>query len=136
MLAQIQQLVKTKYYDPHFGGKDWDAVVEQHRAAVLNSDSLDEFEGAANNMLKELGSGALGLLRGTSKISCATPSQRASERLRPLLTATAGYFKTWHRAVLRIAPVSTPAIRCCVLVQMKSFPQPSPGSQWTLTRRS
>lgn len=68
-LAQIQQLVKTRYYDPHFGGKDWDAVVERHRGAVLNSDSLDEFEAGANNMLKELGSGALGLLRETSKIS-------------------------------------------------------------------
>jgi C-terminal processing protease CtpA/Prc len=68
-LGRIQQLVKTKYYDPHFGGKDWDTVVEQHRAAVLNSDSLDEFEAAANNMLKELGSGALGLLREASKIS-------------------------------------------------------------------
>jgi hypothetical protein len=68
-LTQIQQLVKTKYYDPHFGGKNWEAVVEQHRSAVLNSDSLDEFEVAANNMLKEFGSGALGLLRGTSKIS-------------------------------------------------------------------
>ena len=68
-MGRIQQLVKTKYYDPHFGGKDWDAVVERHRGAVLNSDSLDEFEAGANNMLKELGSGALGLLRETSKIS-------------------------------------------------------------------
>ena len=68
-LAQIQQLVKEKYYDPQFGGKDWDAVVEQHRSAVLAADTLDEFEAAANKMLKELGSGALGLLRETSKIS-------------------------------------------------------------------
>jgi carboxyl-terminal processing protease len=68
-LAQIQQLVRTKYYDPQLGGKDWDAVVEQHRAAVVNAESLEDFERAANSMLKELGSGALGLLRGTSKIS-------------------------------------------------------------------
>ncbi len=68
-LAQIQQLVRTKYYDPQLGGKDWDAVVEQHRVAVVNAESLEDFERAANDMLKELGSGALGLLRGTSKIS-------------------------------------------------------------------
>jgi C-terminal processing protease CtpA/Prc len=68
-LAQIQQLVKDKYYDPKFGGKDWEAIVEQHRSAVLAADTLDEFEAAANNVLKELGSGALGLLRETSKIS-------------------------------------------------------------------
>ena len=68
-LAQIQQLVKDKYYDPQFGGKNWDAVVEQHRTEVLASKTLDDFETTVNAMLKELGSGALGLLRQTSKIS-------------------------------------------------------------------
>jgi C-terminal processing protease CtpA/Prc len=68
-LAQIQQLVKDEYYDSLFGGKNWDGIVEQHRTTVLASETLDEFEAAANTMLKELGSGALGLLRDTSKIS-------------------------------------------------------------------
>lgn len=68
-LAQIQQLVRDKYYDPQFGGKNWAAVVEQHRVAVLAGETLEHFEMAANAMLKELGSGALGLLRQTSKIS-------------------------------------------------------------------
>jgi carboxyl-terminal processing protease len=68
-LAQIHQLVKDKYYDSLFGGKNWDGIVEQHRMTVLASETLDDFEAAANNMLKELGSGALGLLRETSKIS-------------------------------------------------------------------
>ena len=67
--AQIQQLVGDKYYDPQFGGRDWNSIVEQHRAAVLKAETLDEFETAGNNMLKQLGSGALGLLRETSKIS-------------------------------------------------------------------
>jgi carboxyl-terminal processing protease len=68
-LAKIRQLVKDKFYDPKFRGKNWDAIVEQHRSAVVSADDLDAFEKAANNMLKELGSGALGLLRETSKIS-------------------------------------------------------------------
>ncbi len=68
-LARIQQLVRDKYYDPHFGGKNWDGIVEQHRKAVLSAGTLDEFETAANAMLKELGSGALGILRETSQIS-------------------------------------------------------------------
>jgi C-terminal processing protease CtpA/Prc len=68
-LAQIQKLVGDKYYDPRFGGKNWGAIVERHRTTVLHADDLDEFEMAANKMLKELGSGALGLLRETSKIS-------------------------------------------------------------------
>jgi carboxyl-terminal processing protease len=68
-LARIQELVRDKYYDPHFDGKDWDAVVEQYRAAVLSAETLDNFEASANAMLKQLRSGALGLLRQTSKLS-------------------------------------------------------------------
>lgn len=67
--AQIQKLVGDKYYDPQFGGHNWSSIAQQHRAAILNTESLDEFAAAANNMLKELGSGALGLLRETSRIS-------------------------------------------------------------------
>jgi C-terminal processing protease CtpA/Prc len=68
-LAQIQQLVRAKYYDPNFGGRNWGGIVEQHRSAVLSAETADSFEAAANSMLKELGSGALGLLRRSSKIS-------------------------------------------------------------------
>ena len=68
-LAQIEKLVADKYYDPDFGGNNWGAIVERHRTTVLHADDLDEFDMAANKMLKELGSGALGLLRETSKIS-------------------------------------------------------------------
>ncbi len=68
-LAQIQELVRTKYYDPHFGGRNWDGIVERHRGELLSAETADSFEAAANSMLKELGSGALGVLRQSSKIS-------------------------------------------------------------------
>jgi carboxyl-terminal processing protease len=68
-LAQIQQLVADKYYDPNFGGRNWAAIVEQHRSALVSAETADSFEAAANSMLKELRSGALGLLRQSSKIS-------------------------------------------------------------------
>ena len=68
-LARIQQLVAGKYYDPNFGGRNWAAIVEQHRSALLSAETADSFEAAANSMLKELRSGALGLLRQSSKIS-------------------------------------------------------------------
>jgi len=48
-LAKIQQLVKDNFYDPEFRGKNWDAIVEQHRSTVLAADDLDAFEKAANN---------------------------------------------------------------------------------------
>ncbi|MBV8068859.1 MAG: hypothetical protein JO270_03070 [Acidobacteriaceae bacterium] len=67
--ARIQQLVRDKYYDPNFGGKNWSEIVNQHRDTVLAADGVDGFETAVNSMLKELGSGALGILRQTTKIS-------------------------------------------------------------------
>src|ERR1700761_8640256 len=67
--SRIKQLVADKFYDPRFHGKDWNAIAEQHRAAVVGTETLDGFELAVNSMLKELGSGALGLLREKSKIS-------------------------------------------------------------------
>jgi C-terminal processing protease CtpA/Prc len=81
-LTQVRELVKTKYYDPHFGGKNWGDIVEQHRSAVLSAETADSFEAASNSMLKELGSGALGILRQSSKISsrnAITASFRAVE---------------------------------------------------------
>jgi C-terminal processing protease CtpA/Prc len=68
-LARIQQLVGDKYYDPKFGGKNWADIVEQHRSAVLSAETIDDFDTAVNEMLRELRSGALGFLRQTSKIS-------------------------------------------------------------------
>lgn len=68
-LNKIQQFVQEKYYDPNFGGHDWTAIVEAHRSSVLAAETGDEFETAANSMLKELRSGALGLLSAGSKIS-------------------------------------------------------------------
>ncbi|MGH9655242.1 MAG: S41 family peptidase, partial [Bryobacteraceae bacterium] len=68
-MDKIQQLVQEKYYDPNFRGKDWPAIVETHRPRVIAAETNDEFEAAANSMLKELRSGALGLLSAASKIS-------------------------------------------------------------------
>jgi C-terminal processing protease CtpA/Prc len=68
-LAQIQRLIQEKYYDPNFGGKDWMEIVDRHQNSVVSTESIESFETATNSMLKELGSGALGLLRETSKIS-------------------------------------------------------------------
>lgn len=68
-MDKIQQLVQEKYYDPNFRGKDWPAIVETHRPRVIAAETTDEFEAAANSMLKELRSGALGLLSAASKIS-------------------------------------------------------------------
>lgn len=67
--TRTRQLVRDKYYDPQFGGKDWDAIAERHRSEVLSADTVQDFEKAANTMLEELGSGALGLLRASSKVS-------------------------------------------------------------------
>jgi carboxyl-terminal processing protease len=79
--VRIQQLVRDKYYDPQFRGKDWDAISKQHQSAIVGAETLESFEAEANAMLKELGSSALGLLRETSKISSRSAISASFRRI-------------------------------------------------------
>jgi carboxyl-terminal processing protease len=62
LLQKIDRSVREKFYDPHFNGKNWDAIVRQHGGSVIDADTDATFEAAVGDMLKELGSSGLGLL--------------------------------------------------------------------------
>jgi carboxyl-terminal processing protease len=83
ILDKIERLVETKFYDPNFKGHDWPAIVESHRTQILAATDLHVFESAVNGMLRELGSGGLGLLSATSKI---TPKNSISATFRAVET--------------------------------------------------
>lgn len=83
LLTKIDRLVQTKFYDPKFKGHDWRSIVEKHRAEILSATERTEFETAVNEMLRELGSGGLGLLSAGSKI---TPKNSISATFRAVET--------------------------------------------------
>jgi carboxyl-terminal processing protease len=69
LLAKITTLVAQKYYDPAFGGKDWEQIVSKHRDSIVQADTVDAFEAAVTNMLHEVNSSGMGLLGPTTKIT-------------------------------------------------------------------
>jgi carboxyl-terminal processing protease len=62
LLQKIDRSVRDKFYDPHFNGRNWEAIVRQRREPIIDSDTDTAFEAAVSDMLKELGSSGLGLL--------------------------------------------------------------------------
>lgn len=69
VLSKIDRLVETKFYDPKFKGHDWPSLVAAHRDRVIGESKAPGFEGAVNNMLRELGSSGLGLISSETRIA-------------------------------------------------------------------
>jgi carboxyl-terminal processing protease len=83
LLRKIDDSVRQKFYDPHFNGRNWEAIVRQHREPVINADTDTAFEAAVAEMLKELGSSGLGLLGPHTGI---TPRSSINASFRALST--------------------------------------------------
>jgi carboxyl-terminal processing protease len=59
----FDQTVRTQFYDPHFGGRDWAAISARYRKAMVEAKSDAEFQRLGQQMLKELGVSHVGLER-------------------------------------------------------------------------
>ena len=68
LLAKIDEIVATKYYDPSYGGNDWKLIVSSYRDQILDVETTEEFERAVTAMLAQLPSAELGLLSPSTKI--------------------------------------------------------------------
>lgn len=87
LLGKITTLVAQKYYDPTFGGKDWEQIVAKHRDSIVQAETVDGFEAAVTSMLQDLNSSGMGLLGPTTKI---TPRSAINASFRRVETATDG----------------------------------------------
>ena len=87
LLGKITTLVAQKYYDPAFGGKDWNLIVSKHTDSIVQADTVDGFEAAVTSMLQDLNSSGMGLLGPTTKI---TPRSAINASFRRVETATDG----------------------------------------------
>lgn len=52
---EAARLVRDRFYDPKFGGKDWNAIVDDYRPKYLAADSKQARAAVINSMLGELG---------------------------------------------------------------------------------
>ena len=87
LLGKITTLVAQKYYDPKFGGKNWEQIVSKHRDSIVQAETVDGFEAAVTSMLQDLNSSGMGLLGPTTKI---TPRSAINASFRRVETATDG----------------------------------------------
>jgi carboxyl-terminal processing protease len=111
LLSKIEELVQTKFYDPTFGGKNWNQIVARHREAILNADSNNTFEDNVSAMLTELHTSGLGLL---SKHTAITPRNAINASFRSVDTAHDGQrwcFKMYILEVLPQEPAFDPQMR-------------------------
>jgi carboxyl-terminal processing protease len=69
ILAKVDRLVRTRFFDPNFNGRNWPALVDEHRESIVNAGSVDEFELRMSALLKELGTSHTGFFRRESKVA-------------------------------------------------------------------
>ncbi len=87
LLGKITTLVAQKYYDPAFGGKNWEQIVSRHKDSIVQAETVDGFEAAVTSMLQDLNSSGMGLLGPTTKI---TPRSAINASFRRVETPTDG----------------------------------------------
>jgi C-terminal processing protease CtpA/Prc len=68
LLAKIDHLVTTKYYDPGYGGNNWNGIISCYRDEILEAKTDEAFEKSVSTMLRQLPSAELGLLSPSTKI--------------------------------------------------------------------
>ena len=69
ILGKVDLLVRTKFFDLNFNGRNWPALMEQHRTSIIEAASSEEFEQNMVALLKELGTSHTGFFRRESKIA-------------------------------------------------------------------
>jgi carboxyl-terminal processing protease len=55
LLEKVDALVRRKFYDPKFNGRNWPALVAKYRDTILSAANDGDFEDEINQLLAELG---------------------------------------------------------------------------------
>ncbi len=55
VFSELDRTVREKFYDPHFGGRDWPAIAARYRSQLDQVSTDAEFQKLGQSMLNELG---------------------------------------------------------------------------------
>ena len=75
ILDKVAALVQQKYFDPHFNGRNWPALVADHRNQILSTSTEEAFEDEMNALLFSLGTSHTGFLSRKSHVSSGNSIQ-------------------------------------------------------------
>ena len=68
VFERVDTLVRSRYFDPHYNGRDWPKLVEEHRPAILSSSDNESFETRVNALLNQLGTSHTQLISRRTRI--------------------------------------------------------------------
>lgn len=68
LLSKVDGLVRHKYFDPKFNGRDWPAIVREREERIINASDEDVFEREMNSLLSALGTSHTHFLSPRTKI--------------------------------------------------------------------
>lgn len=71
----VWETIRDKYFDPDFGGKDWNTIGESYRLKAEEAQTSRKFHAILGEMLKEL---------GRSHLAVIAPNQQTRERKVPV----------------------------------------------------
>jgi carboxyl-terminal processing protease len=68
ILDNVDRLVRKKYFDPAFNGRDWASLVQKHRNAIISALDHVAFEREMNALLSELGTSHTAFFDGSTSV--------------------------------------------------------------------
>jgi carboxyl-terminal processing protease len=84
VFERVDKIIRRRFFDPKFNGRDWPALVESHRDSILGTENDKRFEDEMNRLLAELGTSHTSFFHKTTPVSS-----------RSSINAT---FKAWETA--------------------------------------
>jgi carboxyl-terminal processing protease len=69
IFTRVDQIVRTKYFDPNFNGRDWHRMVAEQKPGVLESPNDEVFEERMNGLLNGLGTSHTQFFNSQTRVS-------------------------------------------------------------------
>src|SRR3954447_26324927 len=55
LLTKVDSLIRQRYFDPKFNGRNWPELVREHESRIVNAPDDEDFEREMNALLGQLG---------------------------------------------------------------------------------
>jgi carboxyl-terminal processing protease len=68
VLTRIDGIVRSKYFDPKFNGRDWPRMIAEHEPRIVGAPDAEAFEREMNDLLKGLGTSHTGFFNPKTRV--------------------------------------------------------------------
>src|SRR4051794_21431768 len=68
LLGKVDSLIRQRYFDPKFNGRNWPELAREHESRIVNAADDDAFEREINALLGQLGTSHTHLLSPRTRV--------------------------------------------------------------------